>query len=80
MLKVFRPEKILQAVSEYVAEQLGNEYLEAPAVDLGQVHADSDCFTPIIFVLSPGADPNSQLNQFVDKQHMEARFRGISLG
>lgn len=40
-----------------MGKNLGPKYLEIPQTDLDLVYNDSDSFTPIIYVLSSGADP-----------------------
>jgi dynein heavy chain len=57
LLKVFRSEKIMFAVSNYVNQYLGKYYLEPPKTTMEILYEDSDPATPIIFVLSAGADP-----------------------
>jgi len=59
ILKLFRPEKIMFAISNYVQSNLGKFYVESPSVTMETIHADSDIMTPIIFVLSQGADPTT---------------------
>lgn len=44
------------------------------------LYKDSDKVTPVIFVLSQGADPSLQLIKFADQMNMGNRFRSISLG
>jgi dynein heavy chain len=38
---------------------MGQFFLEPPQVSMENLHGDSDVTTPIIFVLSQGADPTS---------------------
>ena len=45
---------------------IGQTYLEPPNVSIRDIWKDSDKRTPIIFVLSPGADPTSSLLKFSD--------------
>jgi dynein heavy chain len=44
------------------------------------VYADSTKQTPIIFILSQGADPNSQMRQFATAMNYLDKFDTISLG
>ena len=44
------------------------------------IYVDSDIKTPIIFVLSSGADPTSNVIIFAKIQNMEERLKSISLG
>lgn len=57
VLKIFRGEKILFALGNYVLSYLGLYYLEPPKTTMEILYNDSEVSTPIIFVLSPGADP-----------------------
>lgn len=44
-------------IKNYVKETLGPLFIESPVFDLKGSYKDSTCTTPIIFVLSAGADP-----------------------
>jgi len=57
MIKIFKPQKIIYAAQEFVKEELGAVYAEAPIAKMDTLFADSSSKTPIIFVLSQGADP-----------------------
>lgn len=61
MVKAFRPEKVMFTLATYVGKYLGSFFLESPNVNLKSVLDDSDNRTPVIFVLSPGADPTAAL-------------------
>jgi dynein heavy chain len=49
------------AFSKYVELELGKQYAESPIATMDSLFADSDKKTPIIFVLSSGADPTWQV-------------------
>ncbi len=59
VLKAFRPEKLLFAFQYYVIDEIGKFFVESPSVTMDVVYADTDVKTPLIFVLSQGADPTS---------------------
>jgi len=64
-----------------IVEQMGPQYIEAPSFDLVASFADSNCSIPLIFVLTPGADPAQTLLTFADEQGYGAnRFFSLSLG
>jgi dynein heavy chain len=44
------------------------------------VYADTDVKTPLIFVLSQGADPTSQLIKFAKDKNFSEKLNVISLG
>ena len=63
LLRCLRPDKCVPAVSAFVAEQLGSEYIDPPLLDLEASYDESTPSTPIIFVLSHGAaDPITQVH------------------
>ena len=70
VLKIFRPEKILFAIAIYVKHYLGNFYLDPPHESMEKIHQDSDPKTPIIYVLSQGADPSQQVITFTNQMSM----------
>ena len=48
--------------------------------DLKGAFGDSSCTTPIIFVLSPGADPITYLLNLAKDMEMDGKLKIISLG
>ncbi|MGH0136030.1 UNVERIFIED_CONTAM: hypothetical protein FKN15_058794 [Acipenser sinensis] len=55
--RCLRPDKITPGISNYVTDKLGKKFVEPPPFDLTKSYADSNATIPLIFVLSPGADP-----------------------
>jgi dynein heavy chain len=68
------------AVKNFVKAELGAKFIESPPFDLEGCLADSSNVTPIIFVLSPGADPIAYLNALAVKKQMADKMFAISLG
>ena len=54
VLRSLRPDRIVFAVQNFIAANLGQKYIEPPPLDLNDVLVDSNARTPLIFVLSPG--------------------------
>ena len=59
---------MVPAVQTFIATRMGNEYIEPPQFDLSHSYADSNFFSPLIFVLSPGADPMAGLHKFAEEK------------
>ena len=44
------------------------------------IYSDSDAKTPVIFILSQGADPTTGLYKFAKEKGYDSKIKGISLG
>ncbi|XP_053412126.1 dynein axonemal heavy chain 3 [Nycticebus coucang] len=81
VLRCLRPDKLVPAIRDFIADYMGKVYIEAPTFDLQGSYNDSSCCAPLIFVLSPGADPMAGLLKFADDLGMGGtRIQTISLG
>jgi len=81
LVRVVRPDKVVLMVIEFVKKNLGQKFVEPPPFDLSKSFADSHALAPIVFILSPGADPMGQLVKIAkDKGFFEKKFHYISLG
>ncbi|CAJ1084997.1 dynein heavy chain 12%2C axonemal [Xyrichtys novacula] len=81
IVRCLRPDKIVPAVTKYVTGKLGKKFVQPPPFDLSKSYLDSNSTIPLVFVLSPGADPMASLLKFAsDKNMAGAKFQSISLG
>ncbi|KAM4746905.1 dynein axonemal heavy chain 3-like [Rhinophrynus dorsalis] len=81
IIRCIRPDKVIPAVQQYIADKMGSKYIDPPTFDLQRSYMDSTSSTPLIFVLSPGADPLELLMKFAEEQEMGGMtLQTISLG
>jgi dynein heavy chain len=78
--KLLRDEKLILFIKNFVLNILGKIFIESPVFDLKGTFNDSTSTTPIIFVLSPGADPISYLLALAKEKEMDTRLKMLSLG
>lgn len=80
VIRALRPDKLVQCVAKYVVDALGIEYLNPPPFDLPLIFKDSTNNIPLIFILSPGADPLNGLMKFAESKKKHDTIQTVSLG
>jgi dynein heavy chain, axonemal len=66
VMRTIRPDMLVPAVSDFVAFKIGDYFISPPLFDLALIFKDSGPSIPLIFVLSPGADPLNGLQTYAD--------------
>ncbi|XP_068605783.1 dynein axonemal heavy chain 12-like [Brachionichthys hirsutus] len=81
VLRCLRPDKMVPAMTKFVTKHMGKRFVQPPTFDLSKSYLDSTPSSPLVFMLSPGADPMASLLKFAkSKQMVGAKFQSISLG
>lgn len=80
LLRTVMPEKITFVVRKFVGDELGSDFKESPPFDLEKAFLTSTCHTPLIFILSPGADINDALMSLADQKGKSDVLKIVSLG
>eukprot|EP00913_Durusdinium_trenchii_P012991 g12197.t1 len=57
LLRVMRQDRIGAALSQFVIDNLGQDFVEQPPFDMESSLEESTSITPFFFVLFPGVDP-----------------------
>ena len=80
LIKLLRTEKSLISMNLYVLKTLGQKFFANVPATMDEVYQDTDQKTPLIFILSPGADPLQNLQRFAREKQMFEKLHTISLG
>jgi dynein heavy chain len=80
VLKSIRPDKICQAVQNFIIEKIGKQFVDPPTFKIQPCYKDSSNISPLIFVLSAGTDPVKDFKTFAEEEGMWAKTEMISLG
>ena len=78
LLKCMRPDRALVSVGAFVASTLGSAFVEPPAFNLGAVFRNSSPVVPLVFILSPGVDPQNQIQVLAND--MDVHLDSVALG
>jgi len=52
-----RVDRVTVAITKYIIARMGEKYVQPPILDYSNIFTMSNATTPVVFVLSPGADP-----------------------
>ncbi|XP_075039903.1 dynein axonemal heavy chain 1 [Mixophyes fleayi] len=80
ILRCLRGGKVTNAMQDYVCHHLGQRFIEPQTADLGAVYRESSPVTPLIFILSAGTDPATDLYKFAEEMRFSKKLNAISLG
>ena len=81
VIRCIRPDKLVPMINTFVSTSVGDRFIQPPPFDLAKSYLDSDYKTPLVFILSPGADPMAALLKFADDSGFGgSKFEAISLG
>jgi dynein heavy chain len=82
VLRCFRPDRIINSIKIFIIHQMGsNIYVNPPPLQYKKIFQQSTENTPIVFILSPGADPQSDVQKLVEEEGVGMnKFRFLALG
>lgn len=78
--RCLRPDIVVPCLQKFLAEEMGTKFIEPPPLNMKECFDDSKCYTPLIFVLTPGADPMTELIKLADELGFNNKLQAISLG
>ena len=80
ILRILRPDKVVPAVERMITEELSAEFISPPPFNLELSFKDSAPTIPIIFILSPGVDPISEIEKLAKNMGVRGKMTPLSLG
>ena len=80
--RIFRPDRVINAIKRFIIERMKNDfYVKSPPIDYKKIHRQSTEKTPIVFILSPGADPQAEVQRLIEELGIGmSKFYFLSLG
>ena len=79
ILRILRPDKVVPAIEKMITEELGHDFISPPPFNLDLSFKDSAATIPIIFILSPGVDPITEINKLAKNLGIKNKT-SLSLG
>ena len=81
LLRCFRVDRVYRAITNYVTVKMGEQYVTPPVINLENVLEQSTPLSPIVFILSPGADPGGDLFKLAETRGFGGnRFKFLAMG
>lgn len=81
IIRSIRPDRMITATKGFIAYKLSDYYVQPPSLVYDKIFEKSSEWMPIVFILSPGADPQSDVAKLGDQLGFSgAKFRFVSLG
>ncbi|KAH0792655.1 Dynein heavy chain family protein [Histomonas meleagridis] len=78
IIRCLRPDRAIAASQNYIQQFLGKQYMEFPSISIDDIAVEAGNKSPIIFLLSPGADPTPLVEEAARKA--KQTLNTISMG
>uniref|UniRef100_A0A0G4IFQ9 AAA+ ATPase domain-containing protein n=1 Tax=Chromera velia CCMP2878 TaxID=1169474 RepID=A0A0G4IFQ9_9ALVE len=81
LVRVFRTDRVYNAVKLFIVKRLSEFYVQPPPLQYQKIFEQSSPESPVVFVLSPGADPQSDVQKLGDSKGFSGnKFKFLALG
>ncbi|KAM5237710.1 dynein axonemal heavy chain 10 [Ctenodactylus gundi] len=81
ILRCFRVDRVYRAVTDYVTATMGEKYVQPPMISFEAIFEQSTPSSPIVFILSPGSDPASDLLKLAERSGFGGnRLKFLAMG
>jgi dynein heavy chain len=81
IIRCLRPDRMVTATKAFIVTKLSDYYVQPPSLVYDKIFNQSNEKMPIVFILSPGADPLSDVMKLGDQLGFTGtKFKFVSLG
>jgi dynein heavy chain len=83
ILRALRPDRMSYAVRAFIGLKMGPKYIDSSRIPLSRTYEETNCNTPVFFILSPGVDPVKEVEAVGRTQGIQedlGNFHNVSLG
>uniref|UniRef100_A0A3B5PVN5 Uncharacterized protein n=1 Tax=Xiphophorus maculatus TaxID=8083 RepID=A0A3B5PVN5_XIPMA len=81
LLRCFRVDRVFRGVTDYVTGVMGEKYVQPPVISFASIYEHSTASSPIVFILSPGSDPASDLMKLAESSGFGgSKFKFLAMG
>jgi dynein heavy chain len=81
LIRCTRPDRMINATKTFIAMKISEYYVQPPSLVYEKVFQQSNEKMPIVFILSPGADPLSDVARMGEEKGFSGpKFKFVSLG
>ncbi len=81
LLRCFRVDRVYRAITNFVTGRMGEQFVTPPVVSFDSIYDQSSPQSPIVFILSPGADPAGDLGKLAERMGYGGnRFKFLAMG
>nr|XP_057927446.1 dynein axonemal heavy chain 10-like isoform X3 [Doryrhamphus excisus] len=80
LLRCFRVDRVYRAITDYVTITMSERYVQPPVISFDVIYEQSTQFSPIVFILSPGSDPGSDLMKLAERTGFGGKFKFLAMG
>lgn len=68
LIRIFRTDRVINAIKLFIIDYMHEAYVKSPPKDYEKIYKQSTERTPIVLILSPGADPEGDVRQLIETQ------------
>ncbi|CDJ47273.1 Axonemal 1-beta dynein heavy chain dynein heavy chain, related [Eimeria brunetti] len=81
VVRVFRVDRVHNAIKHFIQWRLNEHYVQSPTLQYSKIYAQSSELSPILLILSPGANPFAAVSALAESIGLAGnKFRHLSIG